>query len=125
MRIFWWNVPGDAGGLLDGYYDPTSLYYAALAWQSVVDPPAQPMRVTLKETNQVSWRDHHGRRYLVWWRSSDDMAVRTMGDKLKLPPKAIVADPLHGRLLRMNSSDTTLLCSWPIIARESEVIVED
>ena len=116
VKVFWWNGPYDKAGLLDGYFDPTPLYFAAQAWQSMVEGPTQPVKVEVGSRIQLGWKDRHGREYTVWWCSSDDLNVESTGD-MQLPAGAMVADPLHGRLLQVDYSDVVPLCSWPIIAR--------
>ena len=118
VRLFWWNGPYDEAGLLDGYFDPTWLYYAAQAWQAMVDGPPRPIdRLREGETVQLRWRDSQGREYVVWWRSLDDLSVGLSGEGFSLPSEALVADPLHGRLLDLSSSGTQPLCAWPLVAR--------
>ena len=117
VRLFWWNGPYDSAGLLDGYFDPTALCYAAQAWQAMVDAPSEPLKVNEGKVKQLRWHDQRRREYLVWWHTSDDMSVQWHGSDLSLPKNSLILDPLHGRLLNLTTSDRVPLCSWPLIAR--------
>ncbi len=117
VRLFWWNGPYDEAGLLDGYFDPTPLCYAAQAWQAMVDSPGEPLRVNEGKVKQLRWHDQRNREYLVWWHTSDDLTIQWDGGDLSLPENSLVLDPLHGRLLNLETSDKVPVCSWPLIAR--------
>jgi len=117
VRVFWWVGPDDAGGLIDRHWDPTPTFYAAQAWQAMVDGPAQPVTVNVGDTVRLDWQDGLERKYTVWWRLSDDTTVHTVQAMPDLPGKPIVVDPLHGRLLKLSSSTKVPVCGWPLIAR--------
>lgn len=117
VRLFWWNGPYDEAGLLDGYFDPTPLCYAAQAWQAMVDAPREPLRVNEGKVKQLRWHDQRSQQYVVWWHASDDITIQWDGSELSLPKNALVLDPLHGRLLNLSTCDKVPVCSWPLIAR--------
>ncbi len=117
VPVFWW-IGSSAGGLLDGRWDPTPLHYAAQSWQAVVDPPATALEAKMSADQiEIRWRDARGRRYLVWWRPSGDFSVGPTHTGIEVPAGALVADPLHGRLLTRPASGRLPVCSWPLVAR--------
>jgi hypothetical protein len=116
-RVSWWNHPYEEGALLDGYWDPTWLYHAALAWQAIVDGPTEPVHVEIGDTVQIRWQDPQRREYVVWWRAAEGVDVSLDGDGIGLPSGALIADPLYGRLLDLSSVDRVPTCGWPLIAR--------
>jgi hypothetical protein len=117
VHLFWWNGPEHEGGLLDGFYDPTQMYYAAQAWQALVDPPAEPVKVELGESVRLRWKDKRGREHAVWWRPSEQLTIDTAWTGFDLPSGGIALDPVHGRFLRLSSAGPLPLCSWPLIWR--------
>jgi hypothetical protein len=117
VKLFWWSGPADEAGLLDGFYDPTPMYYAAQAWQAFVDAPIEPLKIEVAKTVKLRWNDRRGRNYVAWWRPSNTPSVETTTEELGLPKNALVADPLHGRLLQLDSGDHVPICGWPLVAR--------
>jgi hypothetical protein len=117
IKVFWWNGPHDDAGLLDGFWNPTPLYFAAQAWQTITNPPAEVVKLAMGEITQMKWQDKLGQEYLVWWKESDNHAVGSAGRALSLPTQALLADPAYGRLLQLGPSDPVPLCNRPLIAR--------
>lgn len=117
VPVFWWIGSG-AGGLLDTRWDPTPLHYAAQSWQALVDPPVQALEAKANALRvEIRWRDARGRRYLLWWRPAADISVGPADAAIEVPAGALVADPLHGRLLTRPASGKLPICSWPLVAR--------
>jgi hypothetical protein len=116
-RLFWWNGPANPAGLLDGFYDPTGMYYAAQAWQTFVDPPSEPIQFKVGDVITLRWKDRRKREYTAWWRPTEGFKVEMGWKGLQLPAGALVADPLHGRVLKLDTATGLPLCSWPLIAR--------
>jgi hypothetical protein len=118
VRLFWWNGPADEAGLLDAFYDPTPMYYAAQAWQTFVDGPSEPVKIEeVGKILTIRWKDRRGRDYVAWWRPSDALNVEMSTEEMRLPKNALVADPLHGRLLKLDSGNQIPICAWPLVAR--------
>ena len=86
----------------------------------MVGLPTEPVEVSLGQRKMVllRWKDKRGKQHVIWWRPDNDPAIGAAGKGLNLPPRCLVADPLHGRLLKINSPAELPLCNWPLIARE-------
>lgn len=107
VRLTWWP------DLLDKNLDPTPLFYAAQAWQSIADPGTGTLE-TIGSAHVLRWRDAAGHAYAAWWRP--DAAMDELGDiSVELPADAIVIDPLHARVLAPQGR--LPLCAWPLLAR--------
>lgn len=119
VRLFWWIGPDAAGGLLDHHWDPTALYYAAQSWTALTQRADQVTKsISAGGGVQVQWQDSSGARYVAWWRPDQDVRTVTRSAAPKIPAGAIVADPLHGRLLEIGQGDGGLpVCAWPLVAR--------
>ena len=117
IRMTWWGGLDADSGLLDQHLDPTPMFFAAQAWQSLVDAPAGTVALDSRDGARVlRWRDAAGRAYAAWWRPGQDVA--TVGDiRLDLPGNALLADPLHARLLTVATKGHAPLCGWPLVAR--------
>ncbi len=107
VRLTWWP------DLLDQNLDPTPLFYALQAWQSIADPGTG--KVEANSAAQVRrWQDSVGNRYVAWWRP--DANVEEVGTiALDLPAQATIIDPLHARIL--SPQGKLPLCAWPLLAR--------
>ena len=118
VRVFWWPGPADPGGLLDSRWDPTPLYYAAQSWQTMTAGPAVAGSVhPVRQGTILRWQDAAGGDHMAWWGRSDQTPANPPWMNLTLPPGAIVADPLHGRLMRLPPGKVPVL-SWPLIASQ-------
>ena len=117
VRMTWWGGLEADGGLLDQHLDPTPMFHAAQAWQSLVDAPHGAVTLdTQGRARVIKWRDAAGRAYAAWWRPDQD--VETIGDiELDVPAGALLADPLHARLLNSAPNGRLPLCAWPLLAR--------
>lgn len=119
VRLFWWNGPAHEAGLLDKYYDPTPMFYAAQAWQAMVDGPEKPISIEEEAgTLTLRWKNPVSGEYVIWWKPANEIKVDVAGNRLAVSSSSMVADPLHARLLKLNSSARLPLCSWPLIARQ-------
>jgi predicted phosphodiesterase len=107
VRLTWWP------DLLDKNLDPTPLFYAAQAWQSVANPGPGTLE-TVGDARVLRWRDADGASYVAWWRP-DAKSDQIGTTDLALPAGAIVIDPMHARLLKPTGK--LLLCAWPLLAR--------
>jgi predicted phosphodiesterase len=124
VRLFWWNGPEDEAGLLDGFWDPTQLYFAAQAWQSVVSEPVGPVQIELGELVSIKWKDRAGRNYETKWLPSDKVEVRINGASAAPISHFLCIDPLHARILQLSPSGALPLCSWPIVVRSNTPKIE-
>jgi predicted MPP superfamily phosphohydrolase len=107
VRLTWWP------DLLDKNLDPTPLYYAAQAWQSIANPGSGTLE-TVGNARVLRWRDASGTPYTAWWRPDSQTAQIDTID-LPLPANATIIDPLHARLLKPNGG--LPLCAWPLLVR--------
>jgi predicted phosphodiesterase len=107
VRLTWWP------DLLDKSLDPTPLFYAAQAWQSLANPGPGTLE-TIGTARVLRWRDASGTPYTAWWRP-DAQTAQIDTIELPLPANTTIIDPLHARLLKPTGK--LPLCAWPILAR--------
>lgn len=108
IRLTWWP------DLLDRNLDPTPLFYAAQAWQSVANPGKAAPAETIGQTRVARWTDPEGIPYVAWWRA--DGKTDEIGTiQLALPAAATIIDPRHARILAPKGK--LPLCSWPLLAK--------
>ncbi len=116
VRLTWWSQAPNGSAFLDAHLDPTPMFYAAQAWQSVVDLPASAADVSDSPIRVVKWSGADGRAYLAWWRA-DARSDRIGETSLPIPPSATIFDPLHARVLELPADQRAPLCNWPLVAR--------
>jgi len=120
VPILWWIGADDAGGLLDSHLDPTPLFYAVQSWQAfaLAKRSTDTARLELSAGLAVlRWTDNKGQKYLAWWRPATDTTIAPSDRSPTIPAGALIADPLHGRLLKRPPSGKLPCCPWPLVAR--------
>ena len=109
--------PHGGGGLLNGYWDPTRLYYAAQTWQTAVNGPSSPVSIEWdEETTELGWKDDEGRSYRIWWRGNADSGLELANTGAAEGDWQLV-DPYYARLISRYSAGTRPVAGWPIVAR--------
>jgi len=102
---------------LDGFFDPTPMFFAAQSWQTLVNNPSGPSVTILDEVVRLMWTDNEGKDYFIWWRAAADLKIKSIPRPEGFPENTLSADPLHARLLNLEKAHRLPLCCWPLIMK--------